>query len=108
MPFGAFINVFPPAVFMVIHVALMVIGVVLALKAGKAHGGDVAGAFWLYALAELFYLTYHLDWTVILFAHTVAEVLDAVAILLLFAGLGRRAVVGARTGAASGMAAPAS
>ena len=30
-------------------------------------------------------MTYHLDWTVFLFAHTVAEVLDLVAFVLVFA-----------------------
>ncbi|HEX6940198.1 MAG TPA: hypothetical protein VF158_12360 [Longimicrobiales bacterium] len=99
MPIGAFINVFPPVVFMVIHAALLVVGVYLAVKAMGAYGGDVATPFWLYALAELFYLTYHLDWTVILFAHTVAEVLDAVAIVLLFVAFGRRAVAAAKAGA---------
>ena len=31
-------------------------------------------------------MTYHLDWTVFLFAHTIAEVLDLVAFVLVFAG----------------------
>ncbi|HEX7117986.1 MAG TPA: hypothetical protein VF212_04325 [Longimicrobiales bacterium] len=99
MPIGSFINVFPPAVFMVIHLALLLVGVYLAVKAAGAYGGDVAAPFWLYALAELFYLTYHMDWTVILFAHTVAEVLDAVAVLLLFAAVGRRVVKAGQAGA---------
>ena len=30
-------------------------------------------------------MTYHLDWTVFLFAHTIAEVLDLVAFVLVFA-----------------------
>jgi hypothetical protein len=29
-------------------------------------------------------MTYHLDWTVFLFAHTIAEVLDLVAFVLVF------------------------
>ena len=41
-------------------------------------------AFSLYALAELVYMTYHLDWTVFLFAHTISEVLDLLAFVLLF------------------------
>ena len=32
------------------------------------------------------YVTYHVDWTVFLFAHTVAEVLNLVAFVLVFAG----------------------
>ena len=31
-------------------------------------------------------MTYHLDWTVFLFAHTISEVLDLVAFVLIFAG----------------------
>jgi hypothetical protein len=31
-------------------------------------------------------MTYHLDWTVFLFAHTIAEVLDLGAFVLVFAG----------------------
>ena len=43
-------------------------------------------AFSLFAAAELVYMTYHLDWTVFLFAHTIAEVLDLSAFVLVFAG----------------------
>lgn len=31
-------------------------------------------------------MTYHLDWTVFLFAHTIAEMLDLTAFVLVFAG----------------------
>jgi len=31
-------------------------------------------------------MTHHLDWTVFLFAHTIAEVLDLVAFILVFVG----------------------
>jgi len=41
-------------------------------------------AFGLFAAAELVYMTYHLDWTVFLFAHTISEVLDLVAFVLVF------------------------
>jgi hypothetical protein len=43
-------------------------------------------AFSLFAAAEVTYMTYHLDWTVFLFAHTIAEVLDLVAFVAVFAG----------------------
>jgi hypothetical protein len=36
-------------------------------------------------MPELVYMTYHLDWTVFLFAHTIAEVLDLTAFMLVFA-----------------------
>ena len=40
--------------------------------------------FCLHAVADLVYMTNHLDWTVFLFAHTISEVLDLVAFVLLF------------------------
>ena len=47
----------------------------------------------LYALAELVYMTYHLDWSVFLFAYTISEVLDLVAFVLIFAGASRSLIV---------------
>jgi hypothetical protein len=40
-------------------------------------------------------MTYHLDWTVFLFAHTVSEVLDLLAFILIFSWTVRRATTGA-------------
>jgi hypothetical protein len=34
-------------------------------------------------------MTYHLDWTIFLFAHTIAEVLNLVAFILIFVAAGR-------------------
>lgn len=90
MPFGAFINAIPGPVFMLIHTAAFLIGAVFARRAFRAGAGDLGWAFVLYCLAELSYLTYHMDWTVFLFAHTVSEVLDLVAVILLFAAISRR------------------
>ena len=53
-------------------------------------------AFSLFALAEISYMTYHLDWTVFLFAHTISEVLDLAAFTLVFAAATQRALVTAR------------
>ena len=44
---------------------------------------DIAGGS-LFAVAEIVYMTYHLDWTVFLFAHTISEVRDLVAFVLVF------------------------
>lgn len=85
MPLGSFINVIPPAVFVAIHAALLLVACYLAWRSFDAGLSDFGTAFGLYGLAELFYLTYHLDLTVILFAHTVAEVLNVVAFVMLFA-----------------------
>ena len=90
MPFGTFINAVPMPVFLVIHGAALLIGLFFASKAFGAGNGRLGGAFLLYAVAELLYLTYHLDWTVILFAHTLAEVCDLVAVILVFSTLSGR------------------
>ena len=50
-------------------------------------------AFSLFALAEISYMTYHLDWTVFLFAHTISEVLDLLAFILVFVAATQRAQV---------------
>jgi len=84
MPFGAFLNAIPPAVFILIHLVAFAIGAYFANRAFKAGVAVLAWGFVLYAVAEIFYMTYHLDWTVFLFAHTIAEVLDLVAFILVF------------------------
>ncbi len=84
MPVGSFINALPPAVFLLIHLVLFIIGVYFAYRAFNADAPYLGGAFSLFALAEIVYMTYHLAWTVFLFAHTIAEVLDLVAFILVF------------------------
>ncbi len=84
MPIGAFINVFPPAVFLLVHLVAFLIGAYFAYRAFGAGLGTLGWAFTLYAVAEIVYMTYHLDVTVFLFAHTISEVLDLVAFVLVF------------------------
>ncbi len=67
------------------HIAAFVLGAGFAWLAFKRELTLLATAFSLFAVAEL-YMTYRLDWTVFLFAHTIAEVLDLVAFVLVFAG----------------------
>jgi hypothetical protein len=90
MPFGTFINLIPMPVFLAIHVSALVIGTYFAKRSFNAGAADFGRAFTLYALAELSYLTYHLDWTVFLFAHTISEALDLAAFVLLFVAAGKR------------------
>lgn len=96
MPIGAFINAIPAPVFMAIHLVAFLIAAVFAQRSFAANARDFGWAFALYALAELSYFTYHMDWTVFLFAHTISEVLDLLAFIILFTGLVRRGFVGAR------------
>ncbi|MBX6341310.1 MAG: hypothetical protein IRY97_02535 [Thermomicrobiaceae bacterium] len=90
MPFGTFVNDIPSGVFLLIHLVAFLIGAYFAYRAFGAEARGVAWGFTLYAVAELVYMTYHLDWTVFLFAHTIAEVLDLVAFIIVFASLGLR------------------
>ena len=86
MPIGSFLNAFPPAFFLIVHLAAFLIGAFFASRAFNVQASSLGWGFTLYALAEISYMTYHLDWTVFLFAHTISEVLDLVAFILVFAG----------------------
>ena len=101
MPFGAFLNAFPPAFFLVVHLVAFLIGAFFAYRAFGAAQSALGWAFTLFALAEISYMTYHLDWTVFLFAHTISEVLDLVAFVLVFVGaVQRQPALSARPAAA--------
>jgi hypothetical protein len=84
MPFGDFVNALPPIAFLAIHAVLFLIGAYFAWRSFGAGASLLGWAFSLFALAEVTYMTYHLDWTVFLFAHTISEVLDLVAFVLVF------------------------
>ncbi len=84
MPWGDWINELPTAFFMVVHIAAFALGAGFAWLAFKRELTLLGTAFSLFAVAELTYMTYHLDWTVFLFAHTLAEVFDLVAFVLVF------------------------
>jgi hypothetical protein len=85
MPYGDWINELPTGFFLVVHMAAFAIGAGFAWLAFKRELTLLGAAFSLFAAAELVYMTYHLDWTVFLFAHTIAEVLDLAAFVLVFA-----------------------
>ena len=85
MPWGDWVNELPTAFFMVVHIAAFALGAGFAWLAFKRDLSLLGAAFSLFAAAELVYMTYHLDWTVFLFAHTIAEVLDLSAFVLVFA-----------------------
>ena len=85
MPFGTFVNALPPAFFLAVHLVAFLIGAFFAYRSFETGRSPLAWGFALFALAEISYMTYHLDWTVFLFAHTIAEVLDLAAFVLVFA-----------------------
>lgn len=96
MPIGSFVNQIPAPVFLVIHLVAFLIGAYFAWRSFGAGATLLGWGFALFALAEISYMTYHLDWTVFLFAHTISEVLDLVAFILVFTAVGQRALAGAR------------
>ena len=85
MPWGDWINELPTGFFLAVHITAFAIGAFFAWTAFKRELPLLGTAFSLFAAAELTYMTYHLDWTVFLFAHTIAEVLDLSAFVLVFA-----------------------
>lgn len=89
MPIGDFINQIPVIGFLIIHLAAFTIGAYFARRSFEANQATFGWAFSLFATAEIVYMTYHLDWTVFLFAHTIAEVLDLVAFATIFVGASR-------------------
>jgi hypothetical protein len=88
-----FINQFPWGFFLAVHVALFAVGAFFALRSFDAGRSVFGWGFALFALAELVYLTYHINVTQFLFAHTIAEVLDALAFVTLFAAGVKNALV---------------
>ena len=94
MPFGDFVNQLPAPVFLAIHLVGFLIGVYFAWRSFSAGSTVLGTAFSLFALAEISYMTYHLDWTVFLFAHTISEVLDLVAFILVFSATTQRVLTG--------------
>jgi hypothetical protein len=86
MPWGDWINELPTGFFLAVHIAAFAIGATFAWTAFKRELPLLGWAFSLFAAAELSYMTYHLDWTVFLFAHTISEVLDLAAFTLVFLG----------------------
>jgi hypothetical protein len=92
MPLGTFVNQIPVPVFLLIHIVAFIIGAYFAWRSFGAGSTVLGSAFSLFALAEISYMTYHLDWTVFLFAHTISEVLDLVAFILVFAAATQRAL----------------
>ena len=85
MPIGDFVNGIPPIGFLAIHIVLFLFGAFAAWRSFGAGATLLGAAFSLFALAEISYMTYHLDWTTFLFAHTISEVLDLAAFVSVFA-----------------------
>jgi hypothetical protein len=90
MPIGDFANAIPAPIFLLIHLVAFLIGAYFAWRSFGAGASLLGWGFTLYALAEISYMTYHVDWTTFLFAHTISEVLDLVAFILIFSFFAQR------------------
>ena len=89
MPLGDFVNAIPAPVFLLIHLTAFAIGAYFAWRSFNADAGLLGWGFSLFALAEISYMTYHLDWTIFLFAHLISEVLNLIAFVLIFVAVSR-------------------
>ena len=81
-----FINQFPWGFFLIVHIALFAVGAFFALRAFESNAGVVGWGFALFGLAEITYMTYHVNITQFLFSHTIAEVLNGGAFVAIFVG----------------------
>ena len=84
-PIDVIVRDLPWWFFMAVHVALFLVGAWFALRAFEGAEKLFGWGFALFALAEISYMTYHVNITNFLFAHTISEVLDGVAFVVLFA-----------------------
>jgi hypothetical protein len=88
-PFGSFMQAVPHWGFIVIHTTLSLVAIWLSRQAKAAGYPGAANGFLLFVLAELSYITYHAGLTHFLFAHTIAEVLDILALVTIGLGIVR-------------------
>jgi hypothetical protein len=84
------INELPWGFFLLVHIALFTLGAFFAFRSFESGLGLMGWGFALFGLAEISYMTYHVNITQFLFAHTISEVLDGVAFIALFVGAVQR------------------
>jgi hypothetical protein len=87
------INKVPWGLFMVVHVALFALAVVFALRMFQSDHELFGLGFGIFALAEVSYMTYHVNITLFLFAHTVSEVLVLAGLATQFIGFVRQGLL---------------
>ena len=88
-PFGSFMAAVPHWGFIVIHSTLILVALWLSRRVRTGGNARAANGFMLFVLAELSYITYHAHLTHFLFAHTLSEVLDISALVVIGRSLGR-------------------
>lgn len=88
-----FINELPWGFFLIVHIALFAVGTFFALRAFESGSSVLGWGFALFALAEITYMTYHVNITQFLFSHTIAEVLNGLAFVAIFVGAVRAGAI---------------
>jgi hypothetical protein len=91
------INQLPWGFFLLVHIALFAVGAYFAFRSFDGGLRVMGWGFALFALAEVTYMTYHVNITQFLFAHTISEVLDGAAFVALFVGATQRVGVSRST-----------
>jgi hypothetical protein len=86
------VNRLPWGFFLAVHVVLFALGAYFATRSFEGGQRLFGWGFALFALAEVSYMTYHVNLTQFLFAHTISEVLVALAFVALFAGAVRAGI----------------
>ena len=100
-----FINELPWGFFLVVHIALFAVGAFFALRAFESGAGAMGWGFAFFALAEICYMTYHVNITQFLFSHTISEVLNGLAFVAIFVGAVQKGVIRGTAREGSGTAA---
>ena len=93
-PCCEFINDLPQWFFLAVHIVIFLFAIVFGTRAFGAGDQGFGWGFTLLALGEISYLTYHVNLTLFLLAHTISEVLVLLAILVLAGSAARRGVYG--------------
>jgi hypothetical protein len=92
-PIDVIVRDLPWWFFMVVHVALFIVGAYFALRAFEHRESLFGWGFALFAIAEISYMGYHVNLTNFLFSHTISEVLDGAAFVLIFAAAVQKGVL---------------
>jgi tryptophan-rich sensory protein len=92
-PVDVIVRDLPWGFFLVVHIALFAVGAYCALRAYEKGQSLFGTGFVLFALAEISYMTYHVNITNFLFSHTISEVLDGAAFVLIFAAAVQKGVL---------------
>jgi hypothetical protein len=93
-PCCEFINAVPQWFFLLVHIVIFLVALVFGIRAFGAGEPGFGWGFTLFALAEVSYLTYHVNLTLFLLAHTVSEVLVVLGILLIAGSAARKGLFG--------------